>query len=553
MPQTPPLNDLLRETIARLRLFFRLEQKLLGLLLSYALAIGIFSLIIPLTVQELVNTFAYAIQPIMIVTLAGIMMFILLFVAAFRALQLYAVEILEQRTFARIALALSHQLPRFQDLSFRPEDTNRFFEAVLMQRALTALAVDVVNVVVTGMIGMTLMVLYHPYFLAFNVFLVAGFGAVIVLLSQDGLRTTLIMSEAKYQTFQWLQDVANDLLHFKSTVSGRLVLERTDELVKRYVEARRSRFKVLIRLYLGAVGFQAIGHGGLIFTAGWLLAIGQITLGQFVASEVIVGTLLLNFESVVRRIYNVFYFFTSLAELDRLFALPKDAAQDRIGAKLPDLSIHGLRLSCRELAFAYPNSPPVFEHFNLEAVPGEKLAIFPHTSTGKSTLAKVLAGLYTPTAGVVRYNGVDLRDMDLDSINFCRGLVLSSPLSLFAGTLEENITMGRPQVQYEDLQWALRFVEMEEEVDAMPLGLRTSIRSGGKMLPTSQILRILIARAIVTRPELLIFEGTLHNMEPVTREVILRRLCSKEEPWSVIFISNDPTLGSYVERRLLLD
>jgi ABC-type bacteriocin/lantibiotic exporter with double-glycine peptidase domain len=292
----------------------------------------------------------------------------------------------------------------------------------------------------------------------------------------------------------------------------------------------------------------------LILTAGWLLAIGQITLGQFVAAEVIVGALLLNFEAVVRRLYNVFFFLTALAELDHLFSLPKDTVQGGIGVSLPDLTDQGVWVMCKDLAFAYPDSPPpVFEHFNLEAVPGEKLAVFPHTSVGKSTLAKVLAGLYTPTAGVIRYNGIDLRDMDMDTINACRGMVLTAPLSLFEGTLEENITMGRPQIRYEDLLWAIRFVEMEEEVDALPLGLKTPIRSGGKTFPTSQVLRILIARAIVTRPQLLICEGTLHNMEQVTREVILRRLCSKEEPWSVIFISNDPTLAAYVDRRIFLD
>ncbi len=61
-----------------------------------------------------------------------------------------------------------------------------------------------------------------------------------------------------------------------------------------------------------------------------------------------------------------------------------------------------------------------------------------------------------------------------------------------------------------------------------------------------------VARAIVTRPQLLIFDGTLHNMLPATREVLLRRLCAKDEPWSVVFISNDPTFSSHVDRRVIL-
>lgn len=549
----PSAADLMQETVARLGLIFRLERATLGPIVSYALAIGLFSLIVPLTVQELVNTFAFSIQPVMIVTLATIMVLTLLFVGAFRALQFYAVEIIERRIFARIALALTRHLPRCRDQSFIPKYANYFFESVLMQRALSVLLVDIINVVVGGIVGMTILVFYHPYFFFFNCILVGGFVAVAVLLSHGGFRATLEMSHAKYETLNWLQEIANNLLHFKATVSGPLLLSRTDELVTAYTNARQNRFAILMRQYLGSVGWQAIGHGGLIAAAGWLLAMGQLTLGQFVAAEVIVGTLLINFDSVVKRMGYVFYFFTSLTELNFLFSLPKDAESSLRSVPLPDPAIHGVTLTGKGLAFAYPDSPPVFRNFTMEVAPGEKVAILSTTSTGKTTLARVLAGLYLPTSGILRYNGVDLRDLDLESVNRCRGLVLESQLALFEGTLEENITMGRTAIPYDDVRWALRFVELEGEVDAFPLGLRTPVKARGKTFTTGQILRILLARAIVARPQLLILDGTLHNMHPSTREAILRRLCSKEEPWSVILVSNDQTLKAHVDRRIMLD
>lgn len=546
-------GSVFRDVFARLSLLFKLERRLLGLVLSYALAIGLFSLIIPLTVQELVTTFAFAIQPIMIVTLAAIMVLTLLAVGAFRALQFYAVEMLERRMFARIALALTQQLPRFKLLGFHPRYANYFMETVFLQRALSVLMVDIINVVVGGVVGMTILVFYHPYFLGFNALLLAGFAFVVMALGHGGLKATLDMSHAKYQTLHWLQEMADNLPHFKATVSEPLLLKKTDELVNAYMGIRRTRFNILMRQYLGSVGWQALGHSGLIATAGWLLAMGQLTLGQLVAAEVIVSTLLINFDSVVKRIGHVFYFFTALSELDFLFSLPKDAPQSAISVSLPEPSVHGLRLTCKDLSFAYPGSVPEFQNFNLEVAPGEKVAIFSTTSTGKAALARVLAGLYTPTAGVIRYNGVDIRDLDIQSLNACRGLVLDSHLSLFDGTLEENITLDRASISYEDILWALRFVEMEEEVDGLSLGLKTLVGSQGKAFTISQIQRILVARAIVTRPQLLILDGTLHRLHPATRETILRRLCSKEEPWSVLFVSNDPELTTHVDRRLILD
>jgi ABC-type bacteriocin/lantibiotic exporter with double-glycine peptidase domain len=168
MTGAPQNIGLIQRMAALIGLFFRVERRVLGLVVSYSLAIGLFSLIVPLTVQELVNTFAFAIQPITIVTLSAIMALTLLFVGAFRALQFFAVEILERRIFARIAFTMTQQTPCFQDQVFIQKNANYFFESVLMQRALSVFLVDLINVVIGSTVGMTILVFYHPYFLAFN-------------------------------------------------------------------------------------------------------------------------------------------------------------------------------------------------------------------------------------------------------------------------------------------------------------------------------------------------------------------------------------------------
>ena len=123
---------------------------------------------------------------------------------------------------------------------------------------------------------------------------------------------------------------------------------------------------------------------------------------------------------------------------------------------------------CKDVTFAYPHSPPLFEHVTVEAAPGEKLAVLVQSNTQKTTLALVLAGLYRPTSGIVRYNNVDLRDVPIDDVNGARGLVLDSQPTLFGGTLAENLTLGRTSIDFEDLQWAIRFVELEDEIDRRP-------------------------------------------------------------------------------------
>jgi ABC-type bacteriocin/lantibiotic exporter with double-glycine peptidase domain len=544
--------NLFQSVLGYIGLLFRLERRVLALIVSYSLAIGLFSLIVPLTVQELTNTFAFAIQPVTIVTLAGVMVVALLFVGAFRTLQYYAVEVLERRLFARVAIGMAQQIPHLQFLGFKPRYANHFMETVFMQRALSVLLVDLINVVVGGAVGMTILVFYHPYFLLYNALLLAGFN-VVFLLSHGGLKATINMSHAKYDTLHWMQEISYNLLHFKATDSQAILMQRTDELVAKYVETRQTRFGILVRQYLGSVGWQALAHGGLIATAAWLLSIGQLTLGQLVAAEVVVGGLLSSFDGVIKRMGHIFYFMTGLTELDSVFSLPKDQGSMMLSVPLPDPTVHGIRVTCKELAVQHPGAPAIFERFNLEVTPGEKIGVYASTTAAKTALARVLAGLEAPTSGVIRYNGVDLRHIDLSAINRCRGFMIDSQLTLFEGTIEDNIVLGRSYIPYSDVRWALRFTELEEDVDALPQGLKTQVRAPGKILAPTHIMRILLARAILSRPQILIFDGIIHNMQPALRETLLRRLCSKDEPWSVIFVSNDPNLTPHVDRRLILD
>ena len=351
--------------LARLNLLIGLERRILAIIASYAVVIGSFALIVPLTVQELVNTFAFAIQPIMIVTLVAIMLGALLLMGAFRVLQGRAVEILVQRIYTRLAVAFTEALPRFRENVFLPQHTNTFIEAELLPRALVAMLVDLINVSVSGLIGMTILIMYHPYFLGYNLFLITGFLFLLTFFGRGGFRITQRVSQLHYQTFHWLQDIGINRLHFKSTDSLPLLLKKTDALVQEYVQARKRRSDILTGAqYKSAVIFQAFSHSGMIGLGGWLLSLGDITLGQFVAAEVIVGTLLLNLDMVARRMYAAIYAATSLQELSGLFEMPKEEVSGPIADWLPNPTLQGVRLTCKDVSFAGPDGATLFEHFN---------------------------------------------------------------------------------------------------------------------------------------------------------------------------------------------
>ena len=540
----------IRESLDRVERFLRQERRIITAIFLYAVVVGVFSLIVPLTVQELVNTFAFSIQPIMVVTLVTIMAGILIFVSVFRALQFYATDLLERRIFVRITLALARKLPWFKEEHFRSENVSRFFETVFMQRAISSLFVDLTNVIVGGIIGMTLLALYHPLFLIFDIILIASVG-IIGLLGRGGLQATLNMSEAKYDTFHWFQEVADNLSHFKTTNSTDLVLKKADALADAYVLTRQSRFRVLMRQYIGSLTLQVVLHTGLLGTAGWLLSNGELTLGQLVAAEVIVATLLLNVDSVAKRTYVIFYFLTALTELDHLFALPQDQKSLPFSLSIPRSHQYGIALSCSEVN-GLPTPWPLGKELNFEIGPGEKWALVCATESQRHLVSRLVSGLEIPQAGAIRYNDIDVRNINPEEINSLRGLVFGRDLSLFEGTIVENITMGHPGIKSEDILWGLQFVQLDKEIEHLPEGLNTLIQLGAKEFTPSQILRILLARAIVMRPKLLILDGGLHEIPNRIREPILTQLCSDQEPWTVVIVTTDSNIHSYVQNSLSL-
>jgi putative ABC transport system ATP-binding protein len=550
-PQGDSYPGLYDALMKQLSVAMKAEKKIMLLIFSYALAVAFFSLIIPLTVQELVSTFSYAVQPVMIWTLTTIMFAVLLFVGLFKAFHFYAVDVVQRRVFARVAVSMVEQLPRHRFKGSSTELSNYFIETVFMQRALSTLLTDLLNVVVGGTVGMLLLIVYHPYFLVYDLLLMAGFAITFFVLSRGALKTTLTMSHAKYDMFHFVQEVSRNALQLKATDSSSFLMQKTNDLVNRYVEARKARFAVLIRQYVGSVGGQAVAMAGALGMSGWLMSQGQLTLGQLVAVQAVVSALVINFDSLIKNMGFVYYFFASLTHLDEVFKQEQDYVSVESPVALPKHLTQGIRVICKGVSLVH-NGAHVFDGFNLDVAPGEKLGIYARTTAAKTALARVLGGLESPTSGVVQYNGVDLRYLDPNNINQCRSVMIDSQLSLVKGTIEENIVMGRSYVTYDNLNWALRFTELEEDVEALPRGVKSDITTLGESVSPTHIVQILLARAILGRPQVLIFDGLIHSFEPSLRERVLRRLCSKDEPWSVIFVSTDPNLTDHADRRIML-
>jgi len=201
-------------------------------------------------------------------------------------------------------------------------------------------------------------------------------------------------------------------------------------------------------------------------------------------------------------------------------------------------------MELKDLSYRYPNAKKnSLTKINLEIEAGERVCFSGYSSSGKNTLISILTGILDSYDGTVMLNNLSLRDINLNSLRDNIAKNISSE-DLFEGTVLENISMGKSRVSYQDVVWALESVGLMEMVNQLPDGLQTKIIPGGKQFSKTISTKLLIARCIAERPQLLILNDMLHELERSDKLKILQFLVDKANPWTLLCISNDPLIMS---------
>jgi ATP-binding cassette, subfamily B, multidrug efflux pump len=227
----------------------------------------------------------------------------------------------------------------------------------------------------------------------------------------------------------------------------------------------------------------------------------------------------------------------------------------------------GTSVELRNVEFAYPGADvPVLQGVSLIAEPGRTTAIIGSTGSGKSTLLSLIPRLYDVTDGEVLLGGVDVRDATLEDVWGRIGLVPQKPY-LFTGTVASNLRYGDAEATDEDLWEALRIAQAEDFVRAMPEGLESAIAQGGTNVSGGQRQRLAIARALVAKPDVYLFDDSFSALDlstdarlraalkPVTRHttvvVVAQRVSTIIDADHIVVLEDGAVVGSGTHDELL--
>jgi ABC-type bacteriocin/lantibiotic exporter with double-glycine peptidase domain len=524
-----------RTPFQRLYALLHLERQDVWAVALYAIAIGTISLAMPVAVQTLVNNVAFGtlLQPLVVLT--GLVFLGLCFVGLLKVMQSQLVELLQQRVFARLALDLAERLPRAKESQFDgslgPSVVNKFFDVLTVQKAGASLLLDGLSIVLQAIVGMILLGFYHPLLLAFDAMLLFTVALIVFGLGRGAVRTSIDESYAKHDVAAFLGDLARNRATFRTDAGAALALDRVDELVTEYLHARKSHFRVLVRQIIGSVALQAFASATLLGVGGWLVINRQLTLGQLVAAELVVSTVVAGLAKFGKHLES---YYDLLAAADKIGFL-QDLEGERADGGPPPDALGPSELELRDFVLNVMGRP-VFSGASARAGAGERIAVVGPHGAGKSVLVEALYAMREPDGGSILVDGVDVREVAPAAwrirVSVVRGI------EVFDGTIEENIRVGRDELSAENIREALAAVGMLDVVRGLPEGLATRLDSEGDPLTQGQLRRLMLARAIVGGPSLVVVDELLDGFDEGPRADAVQALFNRTAPWTLLVVTH---------------
>ena len=323
----------------------------------------------------------------------------------------------------------------------------------------------------------------------------------------------------------------------------------------RFMDQTRSMADATIRAatWQGVFDFwvEVATAGGIALVLAYgasRVATGDLTLGTLLVFMQYVTTLYTPIRRLTRLTTVVQKASASAERIGGLFQAARDVTDPPNGRVLGRATG---RLELRDVWFEYVPGRPILRGITLDVAPGEVIALVGSTGSGKSTLASLLTRMYDPTAGEVRLDGLDIREVRLRSLRAQFSMVLQDTV-LFAGTIRDNIAYGKPDATTEEITAAARAAHAHGFISELPKGYATEVGERGLTLSGGQRQRIAIARALLTNAPVLIMDEPTSAVDPESERLILDALRHLVRGRTVLIITHRPSLTQLANRVVTL-
>lgn len=517
---------------------------------------AIVNLTLPLGIQAIINLImggrvSNAWILLVVIVLIGVVL-----AGFFQILQMSLAETIQQRIYIRASYELGYRMPRWDYnyliKEYPPELANRFFDVLTIQKGLPKILKEFISAFIQIIFGLLLLSFYHPFFIFFGLFLMIYLILIFVYSGPKGMKSSLMESKYKYKTAFWLEEIARVLPSFKLAGGSDIINERLHPIVENYIKYRKEHFKVLLFQFGNIVAFKTVITGGLLILGGILVINRDISLGQFVASEIIIIIILNSVEKLMLSLEVIYDVLTGTEKLGQVMDLPLEKYDGVDFSELENGKPGPIAISFNNVSFNFDKTQKnKLSEINLDIKAGERVCLSGPNNSGKSVLLHIAAGLYTEYKGTVTINGMPIQNIEPFSLRKRIGDNLSDQ-NIFHGTILENLIMGR-DVEVSQVISLCDRLGLTEFVKELPDGFETEVFPNDRRIPKSFFKKILLIRSLLNNPGLLLLEDVLSELETGYCEAIAEYLTDRSHPYTLLAISNLYTFARKCDKTVIIE
>ncbi len=547
----PDKSISITKSIAKLNNILLLDRKDIVVIYVFAFLAGLVQLSLPLGIQSIINFVMAGSISTSIVVLIAMVVFGVFINGLLQVRQLQIIEKVKQKLFVRYSLEFGERLPKLNieklDKEYLPEMVNRYFETISLQKGLDKLLIDLPAATIQVLLGLTLLAFYHPVFIAFGLLLLFIVLVIIRVTSPKGLKTAMLASSYKYGVAGWLQELARTVKSFKYTKGTSLHIQKTDELVSKYLDSRTKHFKILLTQFWSLVSFKIIITAAMLIVGAYLLVNQQINIGQFIAADIVIIAIIGSIEKLITNLDSIY---EALVSVEKLSVITEAEKEQSGNMTLPSKN-EGVAIQFSNVSFAYSNEIPVLNNINFNIAQGQIVHLKGVSGAGKSTVLRLLTGAFTAFNGSILIDGIPVANYEVQSLRHLTGILLGSQ-DIFHGTLLQNITMGNGAISIEKVTGMAKLVGLNTFVESSKGGYDAVLLPVGNKLSNNVRRNILLIRALLGEQRLLLLEDPFDHLEQPFRNNVIQYI-KENKTATVLIASEDEQLSSYCDKVLMIN